>query len=102
MFTPRRGIDLTMETRPQVLEPFPEHQEDVYQHLAVRAAALHAVRGARIIIGIAGAPGSGKSTMAAAVCQLLNSERFLGGDRCLVVPMDGALQQTSHTHALAL
>ena len=72
-----------------MLEPFPEHQEDVYQHLAARAAALHKIRGARILIGIAGVPGSGKSTTAAAVCRLLNSERFLGSDRCLVVPMDG-------------
>ncbi len=82
---------LIADTCPQVLEPFPEHQEDVYQHLAARAAALHAVRGARILIGIAGVPGSGKSTMAAAVCSLLNSERFLGSNQCLVVPMDGSL-----------
>jgi len=87
--TARPGCHLIMVTCPQVLELFPEYQEDVYQHLAARAAALHAVRGARILIGIAGVPGSGKSTMAAAICSLLNSERFLGNDQCLVVPMDG-------------
>ena len=74
----------------QILDPFPEHQEDVYQHLAARAAAMHAARRGRVLIGIAGAPGSGKSTTAASVCRLLNSNSFLGSERCIVVPMDGA------------
>ncbi|MEN0130653.1 MAG: nucleoside/nucleotide kinase family protein [Brevundimonas sp.] len=49
--------------------------------LAERALAL-AGSGRRTILGIAGAPGSGKSTMAAAVAAAL-------GSRAVVVPMDG-------------
>ena len=49
--------------------------------LVHRAAAL-AGSGARAVLGIAGAPGAGKSTVAAAVVQAL-------GDRAVLVPMDG-------------
>ena len=79
----------------QVLQPLPEHQEDVFEHLAARAAALHAAKRARVLIGIAGTPGSGKSTTAAAVCRLLNSDRFLGSERSIVVPMDGTPETPS-------
>jgi putative protein kinase ArgK-like GTPase of G3E family len=49
--------------------------------LAVRVAALMDA-GPRRILGIVGAPGAGKSTLAAAVVAA-----FPG--RCVVVPMDG-------------
>ncbi|GEA86265.1 nucleoside/nucleotide kinase family protein [Cellulomonas cellasea] len=49
--------------------------------LADRVRALLA-RGGRQVLGIAGAPGAGKSTLAAEV-----AEAF--GARCVVVPMDG-------------
>lgn len=50
--------------------------------LAARARALADTRGARVLVGIAGAPGAGKSTLAAALVALL-------GDRAALVPMDG-------------
>lgn len=48
------------------------------------ADRLHALlaRGGRRLLGIAGAPGAGKSTLAAQVAAAL-------GDACVVVPMDG-------------
>jgi len=58
----------------------------VYEALAGRAAALEpGGRGGAgrrpVLVGLAGAPGSGKSTAAAAVCQRL--------DGAVVLPMDG-------------
>lgn len=50
--------------------------------LVARAAAL-AVPGRRRILGITGAPGAGKSTVAARVVERL------GPDRAVLVPMDG-------------
>ena len=49
--------------------------------LVERAAALRG-QGGRAVLGIAGAPGAGKSTVAAAVVQALRG-------RALLVPMDG-------------
>jgi pantothenate kinase len=49
--------------------------------LTGRAAAL-ATPGARRILGIAGPPGAGKSTLAGALCSAL-------GERAVLVPMDG-------------
>ena len=50
--------------------------------LAARAVALQAEAGCRILIGIAGKPGAGKSTIA---------ERLVSdlGERAVLVPMDG-------------
>ncbi|MFF4364768.1 nucleoside/nucleotide kinase family protein [Streptomyces sp. NPDC001594] len=50
--------------------------------LASRAEAL-AASGERRVLGIAGPPGAGKSTLAAAIA------RALGPERAVVVPMDG-------------
>jgi pantothenate kinase len=50
--------------------------------LAGRALAIHATAGQRVIIGITGKPGAGKSTVA---------ERLVAelGERAVLVPMDG-------------
>ncbi|NUR93380.1 MAG: nucleoside/nucleotide kinase family protein, partial [Nonomuraea sp.] len=50
--------------------------------LASRARALRDARGRRVLIGIAGAPGAGKSTLADGLLDLLGAEAAL-------VPMDG-------------
>lgn len=68
--------------------------QEVYSGLADRLAQVAAAlpRGKKYIIGIAGAPGSGKSTTAAAVCSMLNQRcaaAGLGQDCAVVVPMDG-------------
>ncbi|MEU3405330.1 nucleoside/nucleotide kinase family protein [Streptomyces sp. NPDC006670] len=52
------------------------------RELASRAEAL-AASGERRVLGIAGPPGAGKSTLAAAIAQAL------GPERAVVVPMDG-------------
>lgn len=46
-----------------------------------------AASGQRVMIGIAGPPGAGKSTLADALCDRLN--RDIEGQPALVVPMDG-------------
>jgi pantothenate kinase len=51
------------------------------ESLTARAREL-AGRGGRAILGIAGAPGGGKSTLAAAIVEAL-------GDQAVLVPMDG-------------
>lgn len=53
----------------------------LHDALVTRLHALLA-RGGRQVLGIAGAPGAGKSTLAAQVAAAL-------GDACVVVPMDG-------------
>ena len=51
--------------------------------LVVALDTIHALpAGPRILIGVAGAPGAGKSTLAAALADVL-------GDEALVLPMDG-------------
>ncbi len=50
--------------------------------LAARIAALAASRSGRVLVGIAGAPGAGKSTLAQALVDLL-------GPQAALVPMDG-------------
>lgn len=50
--------------------------------LAARAIALQGRLRARVVIGITGSPGSGKSTIAEALCDAL-------GPRAALVPMDG-------------
>lgn len=57
----------------------------VYDTLAHRALSLF--HGDRIVIAIAGMPGSGKTTLAARVAQLIN--KISGKDIAEVVPMDG-------------
>ena len=49
--------------------------------------AQRAADGRRLIIGIAGPPGAGKSTLAENLCRRLN--RNLAGDPAAIVPMDG-------------
>ena len=57
---------------------------DPVQTLADRVAALAAPgRGRRVIVGIAGAPGAGKSTVAQGLVEVL------GPGRAALVPMDG-------------
>ena len=50
--------------------------------LAARIAALAATRAGRVLVGIAGAPGAGKSTLAEALVDRL-------GPQAALVPMDG-------------
>ncbi len=52
------------------------------QVLAARARDLHARAGRRIVLGITGPPGAGKSTIAAGLLAEL-------GDAAVIVPMDG-------------
>ena len=60
----------------------------VYAALAARAGALADGCGRRpAVVGLAGAPGSGKSTAAAAVCRLVNDA--LGPGVAVRLPMDG-------------
>jgi len=59
----------------------PQAQERSLADLVQRAARL-AEPGTRVVLGIAGAPGAGKSTVAAAVVAALR-------DRAVLVPMDG-------------
>lgn len=70
-----------------------ECMEDVYNQLAARVMVEAEASSAdhRIMVGIVGVPGSGKSTTAEAVCHLLNER--LPGPPCqaVVVSMDGAL-----------
>ena len=62
---------------------------------ALRLPACHAklcqtcTRAARLIVALAGVPGSGKSTIAVEVCRQLNAA--LGRPLAVVVPMDGAV-----------
>lgn len=57
---------------------------DVVDHLAARVAALSATTERRVLIGIAGPPGSGKSALAEAV-----TARLGGFPTVAHVPMDG-------------
>lgn len=57
--------------------------------LAVRACAL-VQPGRRAVLGIAGAPGAGKSTLATALVEAIREGGVLGGDESVVhLPMDG-------------
>ncbi|ROS76822.1 nucleoside/nucleotide kinase family protein [Cellulomonas sp. PhB143] len=59
--------------------------------LAGRAAALLAAgRGRRVLVGVVGAPGAGKSTLASAVAdELVEGAPARPARRAVVVPMDG-------------
>jgi pantothenate kinase len=56
------------------------------QFLAQRASAVAEAAGRRVLIGVAGGPGVGKSTIAAEVVVALNAAT---PDRAALVPMDG-------------
>lgn len=57
---------------------------DIASALVGRAAAL--VGNQRLVVGMGGAPGSGKSTMAEELCHSLNR---LSPNLCAILPMDG-------------
>lgn len=61
-----------------------------YDALAARAAglALEAGPGGRAVVGVAGAPGAGKSTLARAVADRTRA-LLRDADACVVLPMDG-------------
>jgi pantothenate kinase len=61
--------------------------------LAARARSLAGADGRRVIVGITGPPGAGKSTIAAAVAQVL-------GPQACVIPMDGFHYSTAVLAAL--
>ena len=56
--------------------------EDVSTAIATFAAQQKEAQRQRVLIAVAGAPGSGKSTIAAAIAEML-------GSRCCLIPMDG-------------
>ena len=61
--------------------------QEIYLPFAQAALALQQHKGRRILVGIAGAPGSGKSTFAASAAAEINQ---LAGNSCaVVVGMDG-------------
>ena len=67
---------------------------EVYDALARRTfvAALAAPRDRRYVVGLAGCPGSGKTTTAAAVvarCNALAQKAGLAPDFAALLPMDG-------------
>lgn len=62
------------------------------QRIRIQQSGL--LPGQRLLVAIAGAPGAGKSTLAARLCQELNLElnpelRLRGDEQAIVVPMDG-------------
>ena len=61
--------------------------------LAGRVRALHASAGRRVVVGITGAPGAGKSTLAAALVDVL-------GDGAVLCPMDGFHLSNTVLHQL--
>jgi len=61
--------------------------------LARRALATTSAADRRVVVAIAGVPGSGKSTTSREVCRRLNA----AGDRAVVVPMDGARLRLAST-----
>ena len=59
----------------------------VYESFAERAIELQRAKGGRVLVGLAGSPGSGKSTSAAGMVGHVNAE--LGAGTAVVLPMDG-------------
>ena len=55
----------------------------------VRRAGAVAARGGRRLIGVAGTPGAGKTTLAAALVRALNRDSPVGPSWAVHVPMDG-------------
>jgi len=56
-----------------------------------RIRGLRAAPGERLVIGIVGVPGAGKSTLAAALVAGLRAD---GATRAVQVPMDGFISRT--------
>ena len=71
---------------PESVEPVPSAAIDA---LAERAQGLEA-SGGRVLLGITGSPGTGKTTLARALVDALNAETDVGAPASAVhVPMDG-------------
>lgn len=60
-------------------------QQPSFDELAKRVRAVQAQVSGRVIIGLVGEPGAGKSTVSQALCEQLTD----AGVRAVVVPMDG-------------
>lgn len=71
-------------------------------HSLARELAVHVPGspGPRVLLGITGGPGAGKSTFADALCREL--ETLLGPETALVVPMDGFHKTNRELHALGM
>ena len=69
------------------------HREylDTLEQLVARVLTLRAPAASesRVVVGIVGAPGAGKSTLAEALVQLLNQQLVATNESAVVVPMDG-------------
>lgn len=63
---------------------------DVVEKLAQRALEAYSCKtdDEKLLIGIAGPPGSGKTTLSERVCKRINASKATKGT-CVVVPMDG-------------
>ncbi|TPW27644.1 nucleoside/nucleotide kinase family protein [Martelella alba] len=66
----------------------PSAQTDKKRETLCRQIEQAATGKSRVLVAIAGAPGSGKSTLSDLLCRRLN-ERSADGDVAAVVPMDG-------------
>ena len=64
--------------------------EGMSEDWAARAEELmHAARGGRVLVGIAGSPGSGKTTLARAVVERVNARAGSAAPVAAYLPMDG-------------
>lgn len=90
------------ETGPGYALPVPRPDHLVDPHLAelVARAARLSVPGSRRLLGIAGPPGAGKSTLAGSLAESLVARS--GPDAAVVVPMDGFHRSNEELAALGL